>query len=564
MIDLPPSELRAERIRRERDWYLTDEGFLDFARDCGACPDAEYEPHGRYSLDVITWHGKPDPSNPALVHYKHKLVLWPRGSFKSQLFNVAYCAWRIAKNPDIRIADCSETHQQAAKFVEQIKQIVDSDWYRERFGTHRDEDGWVAAKFTSALRTKKHLKEPTIVGFGVGEVQTGAHWDIVLMDDVVSQKNTRTPNGIESTRTWFGEVKAQLDPGAQLFVLGTLHHFSDLYSWIISTEEVRALFDVSVHAWRDPPGDPDDGVDGELFFPSRLTVDFIREQKLTMPSRLFSCFYNNAPHSSDEQYFKPAYFRVVPDGQIPRVAWTYILTDFGFVYEGLGEGKKNDDPDYTCFWVVSLDPNRVAYVLDVHMGRWMPSDAVRLLCELWSQYTEAGNSMKGVLLETASHTDFVQSLVEEVRRQTFVRPRVILVEGRSQELKWRRIESLEPRFRRGDIYFAESFKMKTKRWRDMLSAMTQWPFTTHDDVPDALSDLDKKTKENRWYCPGPPPGWRPDSVVRTLPQVVDGAANPRYPRPAREMVRSEQPRTSAWPWKSDDQGNAASFWRNRR
>lgn len=555
---LTPDQIRQERIRRERDWYLSDEGFLDFARDSGACPDAEYEPHGKYCLDVIKWHERIDPAKPDRVLYKAKLVLWPRGSFKSQLYGVAYCAWRIAKNPNIRIAYASATSRQAEKFVENIKDIVDSAWYRECFGTHRGED-WRNGVFTSALRTATHLKDPTLQAFGVGETQTGAHWDLGLIDDVVDQKNTATPLGIEKTRTWFGELKAQIDPGSHLLILGTLHHFADLYCWIQKDDAIRALFDVSVFAWRDPPGDPDDGVEGKLFFPNRLTTDFVREQKAFLSKRLFACFYNNSPHAGDEQLFLVPYFRVVKDELIPKSVWGYIFTDFAFI-DAKKQKEEGSDPDRTCFWVVMLDPNRTAYVLDVHVGRWKLSDSARLLCELWNHYCEIGREMKGVCIEVGAHEAAIQSAIEEVRRQTFIRPRIIQVRGRSQSTKPLRIEGIEPRFRRGDIYFAESFRQKPKRWRDMISEMTEYPYSGHDDVPDAIADLDQKDQDGRFYCPAPKPGWRPQEAQPYRPPMVDGRMSRTYAPDPREVIRRDQQHSSGWPFKAADQ-KPDNFWK---
>src|SRR5690606_21666308 len=115
------------------------------------------------------------------------------------------------------------------KFVKQAMQIIDSPWFRERFGVHRGKD-WKegSGSFTSALRTHKHKKESTLQAAGTGEVWTGSHWDLVIMDDVIDQENTKTPESIETTNYWFGEILAQLDPGCRMLVIGTLHHYADL------------------------------------------------------------------------------------------------------------------------------------------------------------------------------------------------------------------------------------------------------------------------------------------------------------------------------------------------
>lgn len=532
---LSAEDIRGERLRREREWYLSHDGFLDFVRDSGAAPDAQWEPHGIGAENILNWNGDPDPESPGMVIYKYKMVLWPRGAFKSSVFDVAYAAWLIAKDPNIRILVCSETSKQARAFVEQAKEIIDTQWFRDRFGVHRGKR-WVQGSFYSDLRTKTNIKEPTLQATGVGEVRTGAHWDFVIMDDVCSQENTKTTESIENLWFWFGETLAQLDPGCKLLVIGTLHHYADIYCRIQKDPKMRALFEFSVHAWSDPVSETPEIDRGEkLFFPGRLTRKFVASQQAFMPPRLFACFYLNRPQAGSDQIFRPEYFHVIDDHDIPDAVWTYIFTDFAFI----AEEKKKGKADRTCFWVVSLDVNRYAYVRDFYVGRWKPSDSVRIACDLWNRYHHL--NMKGLVLEESAHKEMLQSLFEEVRRQTFVHPKLIIIGGRTQEVKDLRIEAVEPKFRRGEMYFSSELKAQhIRKWKPLIDEMTEWPYSNHDDIPDAISDIDKRDKENRLYCPGPPPGWRSAPVKIHQPSLVDGQYNPSYGYPAREYSKANK------------------------
>lgn len=547
-------DLRKERIRREREFYLSDEGFLDFVRDSGAAPDAEYQPHGRYCQDLIVWVGIPDPDNPEINLFKSKMALWPRGSFKSQVFTIGQAAWLIAKDPNIRILICSEVSRQALKFVTEIMKIIDSQWFRERFGVHKGKQ-WKEGTgvFYSALRTRQGIKDPTLAAAGVGEVQTGAHWDMVIMDDVCSQENTQTPEAIEKLWNWFGEVQSQLDPGTKLFMIGTLHHHGDIYCRIMKDENISRTFDISKFGWAEPLVDPMTDDPAELFFPKRLTRAFVRDRKIKQPPRLFSCFYENRPQAGDRQLFKPEYFRVIPDESVPANVWTYILSDFAFT----AEEKKKGKADRTVFWVVSIDSNRVAYVRDIVIGRWKPSDSCRIACDLWSRYQVL--ECKGMSVEKTTQKELLSSLFEEIRRQTFVRPLFIEIEGRNQEIKDIRIESAEPRFRRGDIYFCQSVKDNfLYKWKPMIDEMTEWPFSDHDDIPDAISDLDKQDKDGKYYLPAPPSGWSPAYIKRYQPPTIDGKFNPRYDQSAQERVK--QPNRLHDLWNNDRSTSTDDLW----
>lgn len=530
---MSPDELRKFRLKQEADYYKTIDGFLDFARDSGAAPDAQDQPHGRGALEILNWKWKEDPESKRGI-YTYKMQLWPRGSFKSAVFDVALVCWEIARNPNIRICVCSETGKQARKFVKQAMKIIDSQWYRDRFGVHRKEVDWKEStgEFTSGLRTISHVKEATLLAAGAGEVWTGSHWDLVVMDDVVSQENTRTPESIESMKYWFGEIMAQLDPGCRILMIGTLHHFADLYCHIMKTPEMRQLFELSIHSWLNP--------DGTLFFPGRLTRAFVEQQKATMPPRQFACYYENKPTTDEERIFKAEYFRVIEDEDIPGSVWSYIFSDFAFIAEERKKGKA----DRTCFWVVSLDANRVAYVRDFIVGRWKPSDTVRIACDLWDRYQSI--NMKGLVVEETTHKELLSSLFEEIRRATFTRPKIIAVPGRNQEVKEMRIEAAEPRFRAGNIFFARSLKQNWKKWKPLIDEMTEWPFSQHDDIPDAISDIDKKTKEGQWIAPSPPTGFATNRAIRVQPNLINGQYNPDRGYPAREFTKANQQGDPMW------------------
>ena len=93
----------------------------------------------------------------------------------------------------------------------------------------------------------------------------------------------------------------------------------------------------------------------------------------------------------------------------------------------------------------------------------------------------------------------------------------------------------------------------------MIDEMTEWPFSQHDDIPDAISDLDKTNKDQCYYCPQPPAGWRQAAAVRQQPSMINGRLNPDLGYPARDNIRAEQQGAGAQAdlWKpSNQQGSA--------
>jgi hypothetical protein len=153
-------------------------------------------------------------------------------------------------------------------------------------------------------------------------------------------------------------------------------------------------------------------------------------------------------------------------------------------------------------------------------------------------------------IEKTTYSELMASIFEEVRRQTFVQPRMIKIGGRSQEVKDMRIEAAEPRWRAGEIYFVQSLRDQHRKWNPMFEAMVKWPFVTHDDVPDAISDLDKRDESHPghpvFHCPGPPVGWASQPVRPIQQPIINGQFNPNYGYPAREHTKANQGRHDLW------------------
>jgi len=81
---------------------------LYLSREILGYGEMDVEVHGKL-VEVLT-DGK-----------KRKLILLPRGSFKSSLGTISYSIYRFLKNPNIRILIDSEVLENAQKFLNQVK-----------------------------------------------------------------------------------------------------------------------------------------------------------------------------------------------------------------------------------------------------------------------------------------------------------------------------------------------------------------------------------------------------------------------------------------------------------
>lgn len=520
-----PEQIRQRRLELERQYYLQEEGFFDYCKDFGAAPDAIKEVHGRVADEVL----------PNLLRGKRNvLLLLPRGSFKSHIFHVGLSCWLINRDGNVRLLNASETAKQAVVYTGLAKEILEDPRHVEVFGRHDQPTNWSDHEFTTIQRTKK-LKESTVTASGIEQVRTGMHYDLILADDIVSQENTGTPEQIQKTANWVGETFAQLDPGAMWLQIGTRHHFHDQHGKVLHDRKLRDLFHLIVHSYKNP--------DGSLFFPQRLTEEYVQNQKIKLGIKLWSAFYLNAPQSDETALFRETDFHMIPDHEIPKNCFTTILTDFAS-----GENKRNDR---TALFVVSVNPFRDAFVREVRVGRWLPDEALSnalMLYQKWQPYF-----VKGMTMEKSSHIEWAKSSLLKLSEKFGFRPVVIEIGGRSQETKVQRIQAMQPRFAEGGrLYWSDKIKQFDQDlWALIVREFIEFPFSQHDDIPDALSDLDKKREEGGFYVPNPPPGFNPARIInaqRWKPSVVDGKYNKTIEVDWKEMVKGHAERAKDDIW----------------
>jgi len=209
-----------------------------------------------------------------------KLVLMPRGSFKSTIATVAYVLWRVWKDPNIRVLIASSNFQNSVKYLSEIKQHIEGgNLFRAVCGEWCSEvHAWRADEVTVKQRVVVK-KEPTITASSFFQTRVGMHYDLVIMDDVVSDENTQTPEQVAKTLEKYRLLKSIMDPGSDLVIVGTRYSFSDLYGYII--DEEKAAWKVHLRSAYNE--------DRTLFFPEVLTKDHLNARRASQGSYLFSC-----------------------------------------------------------------------------------------------------------------------------------------------------------------------------------------------------------------------------------------------------------------------------------
>jgi len=172
------------------------------------------------------------------------LILAPRGHGKTTICNIAYTLWRLVADPDIRALVVCRTAAQAQDCLFEMRLHLEANTNLTPLLGGRG-TLWQRSKLTLPSR-KRISKEPTVTASGVLGPIVGKHFDLIVMDDVVDERNSATEHMRDSILRWFRKVLLPcLEPNGELHILGTRYHPNDLYQHIIDgADEVVRLNDL--------------------------------------------------------------------------------------------------------------------------------------------------------------------------------------------------------------------------------------------------------------------------------------------------------------------------------
>lgn len=165
---------------------------------------------------------------------KRKLIVAPRGSFKSSVGVTAYAIWLILNNPNIRIFISSETYVNAKNFLREIKAIIQSKYFVSVFGDLVGER-WSESEITVKNRTKI-VKEATVTIGSIGVIKVGAHFDVMLLDDLNSNQNSNTPENCQKIISYYRYLLSILEPDGTLSITATRYSMGDLVQSVLDNE----------------------------------------------------------------------------------------------------------------------------------------------------------------------------------------------------------------------------------------------------------------------------------------------------------------------------------------
>ncbi|MDE2472767.1 MAG: hypothetical protein KGL35_29600, partial [Bradyrhizobium sp.] len=188
------------------------------------------------------------------TEYKSRILInTPPNHGKSTTITMDYVAYRVAKDPTVRVLILSASEDFARKFLVGIKNRLSHEKYADLVrdfgpgpGGFRDPNlPWTQERIY-AYGGDPSEKDPTVECIGINGQIYGARADLIVLDDIVTLRTTRQKNTrqklLDFIRT---EVMSRLEPGdssigkppGRLLMVGTRLSFDDLYGELIRQDE---------------------------------------------------------------------------------------------------------------------------------------------------------------------------------------------------------------------------------------------------------------------------------------------------------------------------------------
>jgi len=209
------SEDEAEEALRH--FYLND--FFFFAKKLLGYKDLDWSVHGQF-VNVF------ESDAP------RKLVVMPRGTFKSTLGSVAYPIWRLLRNPDLTILLDSELYSNSKNFIREIKGHLESERVSELFGPLVGPK-WDEGEIIISQR-RANRKEASITAGGLGTTRVGQHYDLIIGDDYNSPQNSETPEKCQKVIDHVRYNLNILNPGGDYLLIGTRYAERDVIGFFLN------------------------------------------------------------------------------------------------------------------------------------------------------------------------------------------------------------------------------------------------------------------------------------------------------------------------------------------
>lgn len=466
-IQLLPQDIRQDLAERgKNDLYFFGKGIMGYR---------DMTPNCHRPLCVF-FDQNPSP---------YKLVLHPRGTFKTSVVTVSRNTQKVVRNSNERICIINEVADNAQGFLGTIRQHFEGNRIlRTLYSEVIPKDYRKTTWNNQALRLNRSWVGPedTLEAMGILSTLTSHHYTHLAYDDIISEDAVKSPSIMTDTIERSRKFRSlMVNPAiSTLDITGTRWALHDVYSAFMKM--LGPLLAKYIRGAR---------FEGKLLFPELLSDETLARLREEYGPYMYSCLYMNSPRDVANQDFN------IQDLKFWR--WTsdeesVVLYDRNGDIEEMWEIGKLDicvtvdlaiaeavNSDFNSAVTVGVTPSGRAVVLETFTKRCTVFELMDHLFYLKQRYSPRVFGIESVAYQKILKY-FLRAECE--RRGTYMNvvdiPSLPSKRSTGNNSKPARIRGLQPVVATGRLYVLPT----QHQLRDELS---DFPLGEHDDTIDALS-----------------------------------------------------------------------------
>lgn len=498
------TEARAIQSGQVEAWEYPDLGGMRFEEFLERYSDIELAEHQRWMCDALQ-----DPMG-RLV-----LILGHPESGKSTLVSLWYVLYRIAQNPDVRIAVVSKSSDKAQDILNRIKRYLTEEhlYDNSKQNLIKDFNGfkpghgdleWSQDQIFIKWR-RSGERDPTVQALGIGKQIYGTRLDFLILDDSLVLDNQVSATQRNRIDNWLdSEARSRAQRG-QTVINGTRLFPLDLYGqWKKAWAGHRLFRSVIIPAIQNEYTDQEaptwpqywtlDGYDvkethggEEIVVRHQAGLRDIRDSIVSKDPSRWRLVYQQEDVEETENVFTMEHvnhaFDIGADRPLGRV----------YDHETLILGVDPATTGRAASILLAVDPvTRVRTVIDIFVGSKLGATGIRseLFYRFWEKYRDHPLNVTIPEINFAPTLMGDESFMERASLMgTVVRPHRTVGRGRQRGSKWDEeygIAAMASLFAGGLIAFANGGVGDRARLEPLVDDMLAFPWADESDAVIAL------------------------------------------------------------------------------
>ena len=389
---------------------------------------------------------------------KRLIVNMPPRHTKSEFASYLFPAWVMGRSPHTKIIQATHTAELAVGFGRKVKNLLDSEIYRDVFPEielARD------AKASGRWSTNEGGEYYAV---GVGGALAGRGANLCIIDDPVSEQDALSPTALDNIYEWYTSGPRQrLQPGGSIIIVMTRWSIRDLTAKVLQKQAEGGADQWEVVEF--PAIFPDTD---NVLWPEFWSRDELEGVRASIPVGKWNAQYLQNPTAEEGAIIKREWWNVWEADAPPPC--DYIIQSYDTAF------TKSERADYSAIttWGIFYPDEGdepAIILLDAEKGRWEFPELKDAALRLYNDYDP-----DMVLIEQkASGTP----LTHELRQMGI--PVSAFTPGRGAD-KFSRMNACAPVFESGMVWCPET------RWsEEVVEECAAFPNGEHDDLADSMT-----------------------------------------------------------------------------